>query len=206
MQALGIGPVPCVVRGDQHLSVQHVDQLRVFLGLPPAEPTAPYQVWAAGLLRVLEAVERVVRQLPSERLGEPTPNRGRDLRQLVFNIHDAIRAMRDSLDTGRFNWDTKDDYVRSRPFGTTEELADFCSEIRRRWFRRTSLVDDEEAGRQVETRRGTITQQQLLESQAWHAAQHLRQIYLFVREIGIEPASPLSAEEMWPVQLGELIY
>ncbi len=156
--------------------------------------------------RILQAVERAVRQVPSERLSDPTPNRGRDLRELVFNIHDRIPPMAESLDTGNYAWKHGDDHGRSRHFRTSEELAGFCSEVRTVWFRRASLVDDDAAYEMVQTRRGEVTHLQLLESQAFHAAQHLRQIYVFMRQIGVEPAGEMTAAQMAPVVLGEQVF
>ncbi|MHB0871398.1 MAG: hypothetical protein ACYC66_12090 [Chloroflexota bacterium] len=186
--------------------ILHVDQLREFLGLPAEDLGATYQALLPALERVLQAVERAVLRLPSERLGDPTPNRGRDLRELAFNIHDPVRAMAVSLDTGLFQWDTDRDFERSRALGSSEQLARFCREVRVGWVERARRVTAEEAERLVETPRGAVTQLQLLESQAWHAAQHLRQVYLFLKQIGIIPDRELTAEEMAPIHLGDVLY
>lgn len=156
--------------------------------------------------RILIAVERAVLEVPSERLADPTPNRGRDLREMVFNIHERIPPMAESLDTGVYAWKHGDDYSRSRHFRTSEELGGYCAEIRKAWFRRAALVDDDAAYEMVQTRRGPVTHLQLLESQAFHAAQHLRQIYVFMRQIGITPTRELTAAEMEPVILGEQVF
>jgi hypothetical protein len=198
--------VPVAVLGERRLPILHVDQLRGFLGLPQAETSQSYQDYVAALERVLEGVERAVLQVPAERYRTPTPNRGRDLAELVFNIHDGIAAMHDSLDSGRFGWRTDSDFERSRRFGSTEELAQFCRDVRLAWFVRAAAVDSEMAAQPVETAKGTLTHQHVLESQAWHAAQHLRQIYVFLREIGAEPAQELHAREMAPIELGEMVF
>jgi len=186
--------------------ILHVDQLGDFLGMPREDRGAGYRAMAAALRRVLEGVERAVRQLSPEQMEAPTPNRGRDIRELVFNIHDPIRSMGDSLDSGLFQWATEEDHQRSRGFSTPGELADFCRGIREGWWNRAARVDAEEADLMVETPRGVVTHLQLLESQAWHAAQHLRQIYDFLRGIGIEPEGELGAEDIRPIQLGEIVY
>ena len=192
--------------GERHLAIFHVDQLGRFLGLPPDKNAPAYRDLVAALERVLEAVERAVRQVPSAHLSTPTPNRGRDLRELVYNIHDPINLMRESLETGRFDWLTADDFQESRRFTTSAELAQFCRATRLHWVERAILVDAEEAMRSVWTPRGDLSQQQLLEAQAWHAAQHLRQIYVFLKEIGITPIEELTADGMQPIKLGEEIF
>jgi hypothetical protein len=176
------------------------------LGLAASEALASYRELTGAMNRILIAVERAVMQVPSERLSDPTPNRGRDLRELVFNIHERIPPMADSLDSGTYAWKAGDDFGRSRRFRTSEALGNFCSEVRTAWFRRACLVDDDAAYEMVQTRRGPVTHLQLLESQAFHAAQHLRQIYVFMRHAGIEPVGEITATEMAPVVLGEQVF
>lgn len=180
--------------------------MRDFLGLPPGADSPPYQALVAALDRVLDAVERAVRQVPTGHLGTPTPNRGRDLRELVYNIHDPVRALGAALDAGRFERVSTEDEPRSRHFATTETLANYCRAIRQGWLRRAILVDEETAARLVPTPRGPLTNQELLEGQAGHAAQHLRQIYVFLREIGIAPVQELTAAAMAPITLGEQVF
>lgn len=203
---MGLERVPCAVRGENHVLILHTDQLRTFLGLEASTALASYRELAGAMNRILEAVEGAVRQVPDERLSDPTPNRGRDLRELVFNIHDRIPPMAASLDTGNYPWKQGDDFTASRRFATGRALADFCREVRKAWFRRAGRVDDDAAYDMVQTRRGPVTHLQLLESQAFHAAQHLRQIYVFMRQIGIEPAGELTADRMAPVILGEQVF
>jgi hypothetical protein len=168
--------------------------------------SASYQAYVAALERVLEAVERAVRQVPDAHLGTPTPNRGRDLRELAFNIHDPIGRMRDALDSGKFLWATESDFDRSRHFSSAAELADFCRDTRLNWLERASAADEDAAREPVQTTRGVLTQQQVLEAQAGHAAQHLRQIYVFLRDIGVEPRQELTRGNMAPIVLGEMVF
>jgi len=198
--------LPVAVLGERRLPIFHVDQLRGFLGLAVAQKTASYQDYVAALERVLEGVERAVRQVPAENFATPTPNRGRDLAELVFNIHEPGHLMQESLDSGGFYWRTSADYERSRRFKSTQDLAAFCREVRMGWFTRASAVDAETAGSTVQTEKGPLTYQQVLESQAFHAAQHLRQIYVFLRQLGVEPAQELTAADMAPIELGDLIF
>jgi DinB superfamily len=184
----------------------HVDQLRDFLGLPPSPDSPEYQRYVDALERVLAGVEEAVRQVPGVDLHRPTPNRGRDLAELVFNIHDPIALMGASLDSGRFEWRTENDYERSRRFGSTNELASFCREVRDTWATRIRAVDSERALQTVETPKGRLTNEQVLQAQAFHAAQHLRQIYVFLRELGIEPRRELGAEDIEPIKLGDIVF
>lgn len=205
-ESLELGVVPCAVQGDRSLLILHMGQLREFVGLPPSGEAGSYQEWVGAMNRILEAVEEAVRQIPSERLSDPTPNRGRDLRELVFNVHDRVPFMCQALETGWYDYQHGDDFARSRRFQTTGDLADYCAEIRTDWLRCVQEVDDDTALNGVDSRRGEATHQQLLEIQGFHAAQHLRQIYVFMRQIGVEPSRELTAEEMRPVELGDMVF
>jgi hypothetical protein len=114
--------------------------------------------------------------------------------------------MRDALDSGAFLWATDSDFDRSRHFNSAAELANFCRDTRLDWFERASAVDADAARESVQTARGVLTQQQVLEAQAGHAAQHLRQIYVFLREIDLEPTQELTRDEMAPIVLGDIIF
>lgn len=203
---MNLGTVPVAVMGDRRAPIMHVDQLRSFLGLAPAEDSPSYQAYAAALERVLEAIERAVRQVPAGKFRMPTPNRGRDLAELVFNIHDPIALLGAALDSGSFDWQTDSDFDRSRRFESPEQLAEFCRETRLAWFIRAGAAGDAEAAALVRTPKGELTNEQVLQAQAFHAAQHLRQIYVFLREIGVEPRQELGPEDIKPIELGDLVF
>jgi hypothetical protein len=188
-----------VVFGDQRQAIYHVDQLAAMLGIAPDTSDASYPMLVNALERVLAAIERAVRQVPPEHLGSPTPNRGRDIRELAYNIHDPIRGLAASLDSGVFDWRTEYDYERSRGFGTVEDLAGFCRSVRISWVERARRVDPDEAARPVSTERGELTNAKLLEAQAIHAARHLGDVYGFLREIGVEPADELDEQAIAPI-------
>lgn len=193
--------MPAAVFGDVRQAIYHVDQLAEILGIDPDASGASYSELVAALERVLVAVERAVRQVPPACLSSPTPNRGRDIRELAFNIHDPIRSLAASLDSGEFDWHTENDYERSRGFGSIEDLADFCRSVRIAWAARARQVDEVEAFRMVVTERGELTNLKLLEAQAIHAGRHLDHVYEFLRGIGVEPADALDEAALAPIPI-----
>jgi hypothetical protein len=206
LEALGRQIVPLAVLGERSLEILHNDQLREFLGIPLSAIRPSYRELAEAMNRVLAAVEEAVALVPSAMLSAPTPNRGRDLKELVFNIHDRIGPMVEALDSGIYAWTSGDEYAESRRFDTTEELVRYCRKARTQWFEGTCRVQDDRSEKIVETKKGPVTQLQLLESRAFHSAQHLRQIYVFLKQIGITPPYELSAEEMKPIVLGDQVF
>jgi hypothetical protein len=206
LEALGLGVVPLAVQGDRYVLILHTNQLRDFLGLPASDARSSYRELASAMNRVLEEVEKAVRLVPSKMLSATTPNRGRDLRELVFNIHDRIGPMVDALNSGIYAWAFGDEYALSHRFSSTAELAGYCREMRTGWFAGTNRIDGDPAENKVETKKGPVTHLQLLESRAFHSTQHLRQIYVFLHQIGITPAHEISAEEMKPITLGDQVF
>jgi hypothetical protein len=204
-RALGFDSVPVAVQGDRRLEIYHVDQLREWLGLAMDEEAPGYLDLVAACERVLKAVERAILQVPDAHLGSPTPNRGRDVRELAYNIHAPLWTVADSLDTGVYRTAAKS-FDNSRYFASVADLAEFARVVRQRWLARALRATPMEIDAVVSTRRGDLTQLQLLDFQARHAAGHLRQLYVFLRDLGIEPDRELTAAEMAPISLTEDVF
>jgi uncharacterized damage-inducible protein DinB len=207
LDALGLEVLPLVVQGDRHLVVGHVDQLREWLGLPE-DAHAEYADLVAACERVLRAFEGLVAQIPDERLTDPTPNRGRDMRSMTVNVFSLMEVLITAMDTGHFSCQAhKEADAQSGRFRSGAELVAYAREIRERWSARARQVSRAEAERPVTTdRKGDMTQYLILDAGARHAAGHLRQAYQFLREIGIEPASELTAEAMAPIEIQTSLY
>ena len=149
-EALGSGVIPLVTQGERRLQMVYLGQLRAFLGLPPAEDTPAYLVLVSAHERVLEAVERAIGGVPPAHLSTPTPNRGRDIREMTHNIHHMVQAMTLALDSGNLDGyppAKSYDFEQSRRFQTSAELADFAREVRSAWIERAALVDEAAAAR-----------------------------------------------------------
>lgn len=196
--------VPMVTQGDRRLKMLFISQLRAFLGIAPDANAPTYEDLAAAHERVLEAVESAARSVPHDALSKPTPNRGRDMRELVYNICEMVDAMTRSLDThdlaGYPPVDKQYDFKQSRPLETPDQVADHALATRTRWIERVALMGDADADSTVLSHAGETTQYELLERVAMHSTQHLRQIYAFLRDLGV-PVRELSVEEMAPIRL-----
>lgn len=207
LDALGLEVLPVVVQGDRHLVVGHVEQLRAWLGLPP-ETHAEYADLVAASEKVLTAFERLLAQLPDERITDPTPNRGRDMRDMTVNVFSLMDGLITAMDTGHFSYRAhKEADAQSGRFRSAGELIAYAREIRERWFARALRLSSEDAERLVTTdRKGDLTQYLILDAGARHAAGHLRQAYEFLRQIGIEPANELTAEAITPIEIQTSLY
>lgn len=207
LEALGLEVLPLVVQGDRHLVVGHVEQLREWLGLPP-DAHADYGELVAASERVLVAFERLLAQLPDERITDPTPNRDRDMRDMTVNVFSLMDVLVTAMDTGHFSYQAhKEADALSGRFRTAAELIAYARGTRERWAARARQVRREDAEGLVTTdRKGDLTQYLVLDAGARHAAGHLRQAYQFLRQLGIEPVDELTAEAMAPIEIQTSLY
>lgn len=208
LDALGLEVLPVVIQGDRHLVVAHVDQLREWLGLPPEDRRADWGDLVDAAERVLRAFERVLTQLPDDRISDPTPNRGRDMRNMTVNVFGLMEELINTMDKGHFSYQAhKDHDATYAGYGSVRELQTYAAAARERWVARARRVAPGDVNGFVTTdRKGDITQYLALDAGARHAAGHLRQAYQFLRQIGVEPEGEMTAEEMAPIQVQTSLY
>ena len=208
LDALGLEVLPVVILPDgRSLVVGHVAQLREFLGMPPEE-AKPWHELVDAAERVLMAFEILLTQLPDDKITLPTPNRGRDMRNMTVNIFSLMEELIVTIDTGHFSYQAhKDHDAKSVNFTKTAELIAYAKDARERWAKRAREVAPDEVDAFVSTdRKGDLTQYLVLDAGARHAAGHLLQAYQFLRQLGMEPHEPMTREEMKPIQVQESLY
>jgi hypothetical protein len=204
LDALGLDAVPVVVRGTEYLEVFHVDQLREWLGMSHEAADASYLDVVAACERVLKSFESCLLQLPDAQITAPTPNRGRDMRDMTLNIYGGVAELARAMDSGRF--ETHGFAGPQRGFANAREMYEYAKGVRSEWVARALRVTPEEAGDLVKTERGEVTQYQMLDVIARHSAGHLRQCYVFLREIGIMPVHEMSDAEIAPIDVQKALY
>ena len=113
-----------------------------------------------------------------ETLLEPTPSRGRSLRNLTVNVFHPFELLPAAWATGVFPWDPDQDGPREQALTTPEHLVGYATGICSSW---RVFVDCHGAGLfrsdpAIVSPRGDIAFSVLLDAQRWHAAFHLRQL------------------------------
>jgi hypothetical protein len=155
--------------------ILHRSQLAALLGLP-----APDEGDAAELGRdaagILAAWTEHLRGLPFALLLEPTPSRGRSLRNLTVNVFHPFELLPCAARTGSFDWDPEGDRSREVALADAGALVAYAEAVATGWQR--FLVTGKAADPQLElaTPRGPITWANLIAQQRWHAAFHYRQL------------------------------
>jgi hypothetical protein len=207
LDALGLEVLPVVIQGDRHVVVGHVAQLREFLGMPPEEGAQWHELVDAAE-RALMAFELLLEQLPDDKIALPTPNRGRDMRNMTVNIFSLMQELIVCMDTGHFSYAAHKEHDKiAVNFTKTSQLIEYARDLRKRWAERARRVTGDDIDGFVSTdRKGDMTQYFVLDAGARHAAGHLMQAYQFMRDQGIEPAEPLTREDLRPIQVQESLY
>jgi DinB superfamily len=189
LEDLRISMVPVVSCGDRVFHGWNPEALAEFLGVEYTQVAllSPQNL-AALLDRILEAAQRAVRQVPAEGLNVKVPNRDRTVRDLAYHLFRICLAYRDGLETRRY----PEDWLREVPpaGANSAEIAAYGQEVRHRLAEWWSRPDPCEGP--VDTYYGVQTAYQLLERTTWHAAQHLRQLYALLTQIGETPQDPLA--------------
>ena len=209
MLAFGVRNVPVVARGDQFVFGQNLEDVAEFVGLQGTghTPLPPEQL-IGKWLTVLRAAQRLMRQMPDERLNELViDNRPRSIRLMghhVFRIGEAY------LETavGGVEYATQLANVppRDGTFTTSEEIARYGDTVIagiEKWW---NELADKSCQQKVKTFFGMQPLHMLYERSTWHSAQHTRQLAAVLERFGIAPNEPLTAEDLAGLPLPERLW
>ncbi len=181
--------VPSLVVDGEAMPILHVSQLAAALGLPPPE-AAPGARLAADTADLLRAWLDQLRPLPWPVLVEPTPSRGRSLRNLTVNVFHPFTLLPAAWDGCGFPWDPEEDEARQLGLKTAADVVAFAQSIHESWSAFLGGADDlDRPGLVVPSPRGALEWLALLDHQRWHAAFHYRQLIAFLGTRG-DPRPP----------------
>lgn len=186
----GVPRVPATIAGDRVVHGWNPAALAALVGVryQAAARLTPEEL-ARRLDRVLVAARRAILQFPPGTLETKAPDRDRSVRQLAWHVFRLSVAFRDACEQGVF----PESWLLDDPPAAVREAADvvrYGDGVRARlaeWFDRPDWC-----GGTIETYYGRQTSHELLERTAWHAAQHLRQLYWFLARLGVVPDAPLT--------------
>lgn len=203
---LGAPGVPAVSVGDRAVHGWNPAGYAALLGVPYTEhPALPPAELAARLDRILESVEHLLRVVPVEHLGWTPPERNRTIRQLAFHTFRLALAFVDAMDRGELPraW-----FEETAPAELADgpALARYGTLVRARiagWFDGAAAT---EFAREIDVYYGAQSAHQLLERTAWHAAQHLRQLYALAERLGVTPPAPLPTDAFAGLPLPESLW
>ena len=202
--ALGARNVPVIAKSDKFVFGQNLEQLAEFVGLQadghtPLRPDQLIGKW----INVLRAAQRLIRQIPDERLNELViQNRQRSIRFMghhVFRIGEAyLETAVDGLEYAPFEYAVPlaNKPLKDGTFTTGEEIARYGDAVIARLEIWWNGLTDKSCQQKVKTFFGMQPLYMLYERSTWHSAQHTRQLAAVLERFGIAPNGPLTEEDL----------
>ncbi|MBI3031462.1 MAG: DinB family protein [Candidatus Rokubacteria bacterium] len=203
---LGVPRVPAVAVGERVVHGWNPKGVAELVGVEYAEPVRLQPVELIDRLdRILAAAQRAIRQVPAERLETKPPERDRTVRDLGYHIFRLSVAFPLAVEQNRLPEEWLTEPV-PRSLRDGEAIARYGEGVRARlkeWYHEAPAESFEWT---VETYHGSQTVWGLLERTAWHAAQHLRQLYALLETVGIAPDRPLTGADFQGLPLPEALW
>ncbi len=195
LQRLGAPLVPAVAVGERIVHGWNPRGFAELVGVPYTEvPQLPPTELAERLDRILQATQRVMRQVPTDRLDARPPGGERTIRDLGYHIFRLSLVFRDAAVEDRFPeaW-----LLEKVPAALSDgqEIASYGTRVREQLVQWFAEHAGESFSQTVQTYYGPQSRHALLERTAWHAAQHLRQVYALLEGMGVAPDRPLTAKD-----------
>ncbi|HET8576294.1 MAG TPA: DinB family protein [Methylomirabilota bacterium] len=148
----------------------------------------------ARLDRILASAERAIAEVPERHMDYKPPERDRSIRDLTYHLFRLSLAFVDAMDTGSL----PEVWLQEKAPGDLREgaaVARYGALVRGRisgWFEGAA---PREFSRTIDVYYGPQSGHDLLERTAWHAAQHLRQLYALLEGLGTPPRGPLPSAD-----------
>jgi hypothetical protein len=182
--------VPAIVFGDRAVHGWNPKGYAELLGVDynPDVKLAP-TVLAARLDRILASTEALLRVMPDAHMEWTPPERKRPLADLGFHVFRLSLGFVEGIDSLRYPASVHEELAPPQ-MRSGEGLARYGALVRARisgWFQGAG---GDEFGRTVEAYWGPIGGHDFLERTTWHAAQHLRQLYVLASRLGVTPPGP----------------
>ena len=207
--ALGVRNVPVVAKGENYVFGQNLEDVAEFIGLQGTghKPLPPDQLIKKWVL-VLRALQRYVRQMPTERINENViENRQRSIRLLA---HHAFRIAEAYLETVIDGKEYAVQHANVPPKDGThltgKEIADYGEGVIERLQKWWDQVPDKSLAVKIKTYYGMQPMAMVFERSTWHSAQHARQLIHVLERFGIEPDGRLTPQDLAGLPLPERLF
>jgi hypothetical protein len=189
--------VPVVVKGDRWAHGVQLDDVSALLGWAntTAETLPPDDLWSK-FGTVVGAAARFIAQVPDQHLGYHPPDRPRTTRDLAFHIFLIADGYIDAVEGDGLSSPTDISYPAPANLRTGLDLAAHGERLLARMARWWSSHAGSVYDTIVPTYYGPQREIDLLERSTWHAAQHTRQLMMYLERCGIEPDGPLTDDDL----------
>lgn len=200
----GITRVPAVVVGDRAVHGWNPAAVAGLVGATYDDALAlPLPELKSRLDTILRAAQRAVMQVPAQRLHMRTPGRDRSVHQLAYHLFRVGQAYRDAMEQGYL----PEAWFEAQPppdMPDMAAIARYGEEVRNRlrdWWEQPEAFDGT-----VETYYGPQQATAFFQRTVWHTAQHLRQLYALLKQMGVTPEAPLTGEDFAGLPLPQNVW
>ena len=199
VKTLGLRSTPATVIDGKPILGYSPNEVTRVLGLDiRVEPTQSPQALMALMDRLLGACAVSVRQMPDAHMATPTLDGSRTMAMLAPHIFDFADAVMTRIDT------LKMPETKRRQWASFQEIADYGEGVLQRW-RQWAPMQNEAALRVVPPEgsvawhySGSRTGYEFLDYVGNHTTHHLRQFYLAMEKLGVQPRVRIPDAEFPP--------
>lgn len=203
LKALGLRNVPVVAIGERYTFAQNLKDVAKFVGVALNREQLSPAVLAARYDSILETAQRLVVQVPVDKLGERViPNRPRIIRPFIFHIFRIGEAFLIAYNGEEYN-NTLANMEPAESIQTPQQVVEYGQQIRDRLNDWWNSNTDSNLEKKVSTYYGEQTAHDVFERTVWHSAQHCRQLAAMLEGFGIKPDRPLTVEQLQGLPLPE---
>lgn len=173
--------VPTLVLDGRAIAIQSVAQIAAAFGFTDVDRLSS-AVLAQDAASLLKDWAGAIRDLDWDLLLEPTPSRGRSLRNLTVNVFHPFELLPDAWALGEFDWDPDRDRDRESRLPDSASVSAYVGRTLHEWHRFLRDLGDELQVHDptIASPRGEVLYSQLLDAQRWHVAFHARQVDAFL--------------------------
>ena len=200
----GITRVPAVIMGDRAVHGWNPAAVAGLVGAAYDDGLAlPLEELKDRLDKVLLAAQRAVVQVPAQHIHLRTPGRDRSVHQLAYHLFRVGMSYRDAVEEGYL----PEAWFEERPPADMLDMAAvarYGEQVRyrlRQWCEGATAFEGT-----VETYYGSQVATALFQRTVWHTAQHLRQLYALLEQMGVTPEKRLTAEDFAGLPLPESVW
>ena len=206
LKQLGLSTVPVVAVGDRFVHGWNPPKIAELVGFDLKERIFPPEEQIRALEMLFDAALRAVRQVPDECLTMKSPDRDRKLRELTHHIFRILEVAVDADAVGDFPakaWLAGKDVPSHTSSERIARYGEAALAKFRAWYR---TIDPAAFSRIIETDVGPRSLAQIMERTKSHAGQHVRQLYVFLGWMNIEPDRPLTEADFKDIDLPEALW
>jgi uncharacterized damage-inducible protein DinB len=163
----------------------------------------PLEELKARLDKILLAAQRVVIQVPAQHMHMRTPGRDRSVHQLAYHLFRVGQSYRDAMEQGYLQeaWFEEQPPIDMPDMAAVARYGERVGDRLRHWCDGLQPFEGT-----VETYYGPQLAVALFQRTVWHTAQHLRQLYALLEQMGVTPEKRLAAEDLAGLPLPQSIW